>query len=100
MSKKTTFADRLEIALGMHSIPMNAPQVHRFIAQRSKTLGIPNPAKSRQTVHNWISGKTPDPEGYARMSLILGVSTYWLIMGEYPPLSAAPPGNAKVMART
>lgn len=91
MSKKTTFTERLEFALAMHGIPMEAPKVHTFIAWRSKDLGIPNPAKSRQTVHNWLKGKTPDPEGYAHLSQILNVSTYWLILGDYRPLVAAPP---------
>lgn len=91
MNKKTTFAERLEFALAAQGIPMDAPKVHAFIRVRAKDLGIPNPAKSRQTIHNWLKGKTPDPVGYARLSLILNVSTYWLIMGEYPPLVAAPP---------
>jgi len=90
MSKKTTFAERLEFALNMHGIPMEAPRVHVFVERRAKDLGIPNPAKSRQTIHNWLKGKTPDPEGYARLSLILNVSLHWLILGEYPPLVAAP----------
>lgn len=89
MSKKTTFAERLEFALNMHGVPMEAPRVHAFVERRAKELNIPNPAKSRQTIHNWLKGKTPDPVGYARLSLILNVSLYWLIMGEYPPLVPA-----------
>lgn len=94
MLKKSTFAERLEFALNMHGVPMEAPKVHVFVARRAKELGIPNPAKSRQTIHNWLKGKSPDPVGYARLSVILNVSTYWLIMGEYPPLVPATPSRA------
>ena len=86
MEKTTTFAERLRFSLSMYGIPMEAPQIHAFIAAQSKTLKIENPAKSRQTIHNWIKkGKTPDPDGYAKLSLILNVSTYWLITGEIRP---------------
>lgn len=102
MLKKSTFAERLEFALNMHGVPMEPPKVHTFVSRRAKDLGIPNPAKSRQTIHNWLKGKTPDPEGYARLSVILNVSTYWLIMGEYPPLVPANPSQAlqRVPARS
>ena len=86
MEKIKAFADRLTFALSMNGLPASAPKVHAWINLRAKALKIDSPAKSRQTVYNWLSGKTPDPDGYAKLSLILNVSTYWLITGEVRPI--------------
>jgi len=82
VDEKKPFAECFRKALVIWGVDWYAPEIQTFLDRRAKDLGVPHPAKGRQTVYNWMAGKKPTPEGYAALAKLLNVSCRWLIEGE------------------